>query len=258
MKQLLIDAGNSNIVVSICNSSGWLHHWRLHTVKNKTSDEYEVILRSLFEKNDVDPQSIGRAVMSSVVPSLTHAMEDMVRKLTGRELFVLGPEIYSELPIDVLNPYEIGSDIVASALAAHQNYGGDLIVVDFGTAITVCGINAKGRLTGVSIAPGMKTAVQSLTKSTAQLPDVPLSAPPSALGLNTVHAIQSGVVLGYTGMIEYLVKEYKKSMSSDAKVIATGGLSYVVEKLTDIFYATDEMLTMEGLKTIGELYTKSE
>lgn len=258
MKQLLIDAGNSNIVFSITDGKEWKHHWRVHTVKSKTADEYEVILRSLMGKNGVKPHHISRAVMSSVVPSLTHAMEDMVWKLTGRELFVLGPEIYSELPIDVLNPYEIGSDIVASALAAHQNYGGDLIVVDFGTAVTVCGINAKGKLTGVSIAPGMKTAVQSLTKSTAQLPDVPLSAPPSALGLNTVHAIQSGVVLGYTGMIEYLVKEYKKSMSSDAKVIATGGLSYVVEKLTDIFYATDEMLTMEGLKTIGELYTKSE
>lgn len=257
MKQLLIDAGNSNIVLSICNSTGWLHHWRLHTVKSKTSDEYEVILRSLFEKNNIDPLSIGRAVMSSVVPSLTHAMEDMVLKLTGRELLILGPEMYGQLPIDVLNPYEIGSDIVASALAAHQNYGGDLIVVDFGTAITVCGINAKGRLTGVSIAPGMKTAVHSLTKSTAQLPDVPLTAPPSVLGLNTVHAIQSGVVLGYTGMIEYLVKEYQKSMSSDTKVIATGGLCYVVENLTNIFYATDEMLTMEGLKTIGELYTES-
>lgn len=254
MKQLLIDAGNSNIVFSIHDGRQWNHHWRIHTVKNKTADEYEVILRSLFEKNSVDPHQIDRAVMCSVVPLLTHAMEDMVSKLTGRKLITLTPELYHQFPLDVVNPYEIGADIVASALAARSLYDGDLIIVDFGTALTICGVTAKGALPGVSIAPGMKTAVQALAKSTAQLPDVPLQSPPSVMGKNTVHAIQSGVVLGYTGMVEYLVNAYAREMNSEVHVIATGGLSYVMEGLTDIFYDMNEMLTMEGLRLIGEKY----
>lgn len=255
MKQLLIDAGNSNIVFSICDNGDWKHYWRVHTVRNKTADEYEVILRSLFEKNNVNPLNIDKAVMCSVVPSLNHAMEDMVYKLSEKKLIILTPEIYDRLPIDILNPYEVGTDIVASALAAHTLYRDNLIVVDFGTAITLCGIDSEGKLTGVSIAPGMKTAIQSLTKSTAQLPDVPVSPPPSPLGLNTVHAIQSGVVLGYTGLVEYLVKAYQEKMNNQAKVIATGGLSYVVEDLTSIFYETNHMLTLEGLRIIGEKFT---
>ncbi|MDZ7774500.1 MAG: type III pantothenate kinase [Bacteroidales bacterium] len=192
-----------------------------------------------MKKTAVDPHDIYRAVMCSVVPLLMHAMEDMVVKLTGKELITLTPEVYKKLPLDVVSPYEIGADIVASALGARSLYDGDLIVVDFGTALTVCGITSHGKLTGISIAPGMKTAVQSLTKSTAQLPDVPLKRPPSVMGKNTVHAIQSGVVLGYAGMVEYLVKEYAREMNSEPKVIATGGLSYVMEGLTDLFFDTE-------------------
>ena len=254
MKQLLIDAGNSNIVFSITDGKEWKHHWRVHTVKSKTADEYEVILRSLMGKNEVRPEDIDSAVMCSVVPSLTHAMEEMVKQLTGKQLTTLSPELYKSLPLDVLNPYEIGADIIASALAAHEKYSGDLVIVDFGTALTLCGMTANGKLTGVSIAPGMKTAVQSLTKTTAQLPDISLVKPPSVLGKNTLHAMQSGIVLGYAGMVEHLVKEYAKAMNSDVKVIATGGLSYVMKDVTTLFYDTNEILTMEGLRLIGEKY----
>ncbi len=254
MKQLLIDAGNSNIVFSITDGKEWKHHWRVHTVKSKTADEYEVILRSLMGKNEVKPKDIDCAVMCSVVPSLTHAMEEMVEKLTGKQLRTLNPELYKKLPLDVLNPYEIGADIVASAMAAYEKYSGNLVIVDFGTAITVCGMTAKGKLTGVSIAPGMKTAVQSLTKSTAQLPDIPLVNPPSVLGKNTLHAMQSGIVLGYAGLVEHLVNEYAKAMQCEVKVIATGGLSYVMKDVTSIFHDFNEMLTMEGLRLIGEKY----
>lgn len=254
MKLLLIDAGNSNIVTGINKDGEWLHNWRMHTVSNKTADEYEVILRSLFEKNQLNPKSIDKVILSTVVPSLLHPMQEMVFKLTGKKLLILNPDLYPHLPIKVLNPYQIGTDIVADAVAAYEKYPGNRIIVDFGTALTFTAIDAGGNILGVSITPGMKTAINSLMTNTAQLPDVPLKAPPSVLGKNTVHAVQSGVVLGYVGMIEYMVEQIRKELSGSTTVIATGGLSYVMEDLTDIFDTVDPFLTMEGLRLIGERY----
>lgn len=255
MKQLLIDVGNTNIVFSIYDHNIYSHHWRIHTVIKKTADEYEVILRSLMEKNNVDIHSIEQAVMSSVVPSLSHPMEEMVEKLLRKKLYTLSPALYDRLPIGILNPYEIGSDLVAAAVAAFQQYGGNVIVVDFGTALTFTGIASDGEILGVSIAPGMKTAIASLANNTAQLSDVPLVEPPSVLGKNTIHAIQSGVVLGYVGMVEYLIKAYKKEMpDANPMVIATGGLHYLMKNLTPVIDEYNDILTMDGLRIIGENY----
>lgn len=254
MNLLLIDVGNSNIVTGINEAGRWLYNWRMHTVSNKTADEYEVILRSLFEKNRLDPKSIDKVVLSSVVPSLLHPMQEMVYKLTGLELYVISPDLYPNLPVNVINPYEIGGDIVADAVAAYEKYPGNRIIIDFGTAMTFTTIDAGGNILGVSITPGMKTAISSLVTHTAQLPDVPLKAPPSILGKNTVHAVQSGVVFGYVGMIEYMIRNIRKELNGPVTVIATGGLAYVMDGLTDVFDNVDPILTMEGLRLIGERY----
>lgn len=254
MQQLLIDVGNSNIVTGIYHSGQWLHKWRMHTVSDKTADEYEVILRSLFEKNGIEPGSIDKIILCSVVPSLLHPMQEMVFKLTGREPFVLNPDLYGKLPVIIVNPYEIGTDLVAGAVATYEKYPGNRIVVDFGTALTFTTIDAEGNILGVAITPGMKTAVSSLMANTAQLPDVPLKAPPSVLGKNTVHAVQSGIVLGYVGMVEYMIKQMKMEMEGPCTVIATGGLSYVMSGLTEVFDHVAPNLTMEGLRLIGENY----
>ncbi|MCF8308548.1 MAG: type III pantothenate kinase [Bacteroidales bacterium] len=254
MKLLLIDVGNSNIVTGINESGQWLYNWRMHTVSDKTADEYEVILRSLFEKNNLDPKSIDKVVLSSVVPTLLHPMQEMVYKLTARELHVINPDLYPNLPVNVINPYEIGGDIVADAVAAYEKYPGNRIVLDFGTAMTFTAIDASGNIRGVSITPGMKTAISSLVTNTAQLPDVPMKAPPSIMGKNTVHAVQSGVVFGYVGMIEYMIRNIRKELNGPVTVIATGGLSHVMNGLTDAFDTVDSLLTMEGLRLIGEHY----
>lgn len=254
MKQLLIDVGNTNIVFGIHDGNKWLQHWRIHTVNNKTADEYEVILRSLFEKNRFEPTAVNKIIVSSVVPTLNNPIQDMAVKLTGKQPILLLPSVYPRLPVKVLNPYEIGSDLVADALAAHTLYKGDVIVVDFGTALTFQAIDAQGNIRGVSIAPGLKTAVQALSRNTAQLPDVPLTIPPSVLGTNTVHAIQSGVVMGYTGLVKYLVEAIKTALSDEAKVIGTGGLVQTLPDIKDIFYDINPMLTMEGLRIIGQEY----
>ncbi|MCF8232539.1 MAG: type III pantothenate kinase [Bacteroidales bacterium] len=254
MKLLLIDVGNSNIVTGINEAGHWLYNWRMHTVSDKTADEYEVILRSLFDKNRLDPKSIDKVVLSSVVPSLLHPMQEMVYKLTGRELYIINPDLYPNLPVNVINPYEIGGDIVADAVAAYEKYPGNRIIIDFGTAMTFTTIDAGGNILGVSITPGMKTAISSLVTHTAQLPDVPLKAPPSILGKNTVHAVQSGVVYGYVGMIEYMIRNIRNELSGPVTVIATGGLAYVMDGLTDVFDSVDPVLTMEGLRLIGERY----
>lgn len=254
MNLLLIDVGNSNIVTGIYEAGRWLYNWRMHTLSNKTADEYEVILRSLFEKNRLDPKSIDKVVLSSVVPSLLHPMQEMVYKLTGLELYIINPDLYPNLPVNVINPYEIGGDIVADAVAAYEKYPGNRIIIDFGTAMTFTTIDASGNILGVSIMPGMKTAISSLVTHTAQLPDVPLKAPPSILGKNTVHAVQSGVVFGYVGMIEYMIRNIRKELTGPVTVIATGGLAYVMDGLTDVFDTVDPVLTMEGLRLIGERY----
>ena len=254
MKLLLIDVGNSNIVTAINKNGQWISNWRMHTVSNKTADEYEVILRSLFEKNKLDPESIDKVIMSNVVPTLLHPMKEMVFKLTGKRLEVISPEIYPKLPLNIINPYEIGTDIVADSVAAYEKYSGNRIIVDFGTALTFTAIDADGNILGVSITPGMKTAISALVSNTAQLPEVPLKAPPSILGTNTIHAIQSGVVMGYVGLIEYTINGINKELSGPTKVIATGGLSYVMDNLTDVFDEVDPFLTMEGLRIIGEKY----
>ncbi len=254
MKLLLIDVGNSNIVTGINKNGKWIRNWRMHTVSSKTADEYEVILRSLFEKNKLNPESIDKVVLSTVVPSLLHPMQEMVFKLTGNKLYVIHPDLYPKLPLKIINPYEIGTDIIADAVAAYEKYPGNRIIVDFGTALTFTTIDAEGNILGVSITPGMKTAISSLASNTAQLPDVPLKAPPSILGTNTIHAVQSGVVLGYIGMIEYMVTNIKKELKGPTTVISTGGLSYVMEDLTDLFDTVDPNLTLEGLRLIGEKY----
>jgi len=252
---LLIDVGNTNIVLAIYGNEKWLYKWRIHTVKNKTADEYEVILRSLLDKHSVNPKLIIKTVISTVVPSLLYPMQRISKELTGKEAIILEPSLYESLPISILNPYEIGTDLVADSLAAYHKYKRNCIVVDFGTALTFTTISSSGEILGVNIAPGVKTAIKALANNTAQLPEVPLKQPSSILAKNTVHAIQTGVIYGVIGIVEYIVSKIKIELDEDVVVIATGGLSQLVENLTDIFDFFNPNLTIEGLRIIAEKYS---
>lgn len=245
---LTIDIGNTNIVFGVANQNEWLKNWRIQTDSAKTADEYEVIFRSLFTSSNISISEITRTVLSSVVPSLIRPFNEMLSHLAGHFPIVVGPSVYPDLPIEILSPYEIGTDIVADATAAFIRYGGPCMVIDFGTALTFTTISNTGRILGVAIAPGLLTALKSLTGNTAQLRDVQLVAPPSVLGDNTIHAIQSGLVLGFAGLVDSMVDRTEGELQGKLTVIATGGLSSVLQNISARIQIIDENLTLDGLK----------
>ncbi len=243
---LVIDAGNTNIVGGVYQDGKLLDTLRIRTVAGKTEDEYGVIVRAILADRGRELCDIKRVIISSVVPQLTAAMDKMAKHLFALEPLILGAAIYKRLPVHVIAADEIGSDLVADALAAWELFHGACLVVDFGTALTFTAVDGTGTICGVSIAPGLGTAAASLASATAQLPTVPLEAPVSAMGKNTVQAIQAGVVLGYTGLVEYMVKRISSELCG-AKVVATGGLCRVITGLTTVFDLVEPDLTLNGL-----------
>jgi type III pantothenate kinase len=247
---LVIDIGNTNIVAGIYAQERLLHTLRIHTVVKKTEDEYGTIFRALLADRGIDPREISQTVISSVVPALSQAIVAMVRRIAGTEPILLGPGCYDKLPLKVVNPHEIGTDLVANCLAARDMFRAPCMIVDFGTALTFTSVDGEGCIQGVSILPGLNTAVASLSRDTAQLPFVQLRAPESALGKNTVHAIQSGIVFGYAGLVESMVKRISAEMGGPLKVVATGGLCGVISPLVSCFDAIDLDLTLRGLSLV--------
>lgn len=250
---LVIDIGNTNIVFGVYTEGRWLHHWRIQTDQLKTADEYEVIFRSLMTAGKICRTDVEKIILSSVVPSLVRPFEEMLLGLFEKAgTHVVNPEIYNLLPIQILNPYEIGTDLVANALAAHNKYGKLTMVIDFGTALTFTTIGAESEIKGVAIAPGLETAVSALAGKTAQLPQIHLTAPPSVLGENTIHAIQSGIVYGFTGLVDSIIERTQDELGQQITVVATGGLSAVIAPLTKNVKYTESMLTLEGLVLIAK------
>lgn len=245
---LVIDIGNTNIVFGIHSGEEWMAHWRIQTDSEKTADEYEVIFRTLITNGEVMPGQITSVVLSSVVPTLVQPFIDMLSSFLDLRPVILGPETYDRLPLGILNPYQIGSDLVANALAAYTKYGEFVMVIDFGTALTFTTVGSEGKILGVAIAPGMNTVVNALAGKTAQLPRVHLVPPPSVLGQNTMHAIQSGIVLGYAGLVTSMIARTEEELQHKLIVVATGGLSTVMAPLIPAITHIEPMLTLEGLQ----------
>ena len=245
---LTIDIGNTNIVFGVAERNEWLKIWRIQTSKSKTADEYEVIFSTLFASAEICKTEITKTILSSVVPSLIRPFREMLNNLLGRLPILLEPSVYDKLPIKVLNPLEIGTDLVSNATAAFVSYKTPCMVIDFGTALTFTTISKTGEILGVSITPGLRTALNSLVGNTAQLHDVQLVSPPSVLGKNTIHAIQSGVVLGFAGLVDAIVKRTEDELGENLTVVATGGLSAVLYNVSERIREIDENLTLNGLK----------
>ena len=250
--QLIVNIGNTNAVFGLYNQTAWQHIWRTPSRPDEPAESYEGRLRLWLLEADVPLSAIQTAVVSSVVPNLTPTMRIMLGELFGLAPIVVGPAIYPLLPLQILRPYEIGADLVANALAAHTRYRRNCVVVDFGTALTFTTVSGNGRMLGVAIAPGLKTAIRSLFANTAQLPEVPIEVPSSALGLNTTHAIQAGVVLGYEGLIRSLIDRIRAELGNDCVAVATGGLSGRIPSLHSAFIEVVPSLTLEGVRLIGE------
>jgi type III pantothenate kinase len=248
---LAIDIGNTNIVFGVNDNGKWLNYWRIQTDHKKTADEYEVIFRSLLSAGKICRTDVSNIILSSVVPSLVRPFTEMLPGLfNGTKITIVGPDIYPKLPIKILNPYEIGADLVANAVAAYHKYGKLTTVIDFGTALTFTTIGKNGEIKGVAIAPGLQTAVAALAGGTAQLPHVHLTPPPSVLGENTVHAIQSGIVYGFTGLVDSMIERTQDELGEKLTVVATGGLSSVIAPLTKNIKNVELLLTLDGLVEI--------
>jgi len=245
---LVIDIGNTNIVVAIKQHSNWLHHWRIPTNIDTIASEYEIRLRQQFLESDLKISAISKVAISSVVPELTDRIIKICQKLFVITPFVITPNIISKLTLgNIIKPNEIGSDLVANAVGAYERFSSACIIIDFGTALTFTSVDDSGHIVGVKIAPGVKTAMKSLSSNTAKLPEIPLEIPNKFIGTNTVEAMQAGIMQGYVGLVKYMVNETKKELNTDAKIVATGGLSFIFKPLHDTIDEILPNLTLDGI-----------
>jgi type III pantothenate kinase len=249
---LAIDIGNSNIVVALYQDGMWRHSFRYETKDKQPEYYYEGALRNLLLEWRINASEVQNCVLISVVPDLNAHIREAVLNVTGVECLVLGPEIIKNIDISVPKPYEIGSDLVCNAYAAVKRYGPRCIIADFGTALSFTVVHHEKGILGVTIAPGIKTAIRALFLNTAQLPEVPLKLPDSYLGFDTVSAIQAGVLWGFVGLVRHIVAGLKEELGEDYTVIATGGLSAVLHPLEDVIDVTDKFLTLDGGRLIYE------
>jgi len=247
---LAIDIGNSNIVFGIHHRKNWIHHWREETQLQKPAEAYEMSLSEYLLENNLSSRDIREVVISSVVPGLTPSFTNLVKSVFGLDPLVIGPSIYHFLPLQVPNPHEMGTDLVANAMAAFHHFRQVCLVVDFGTALTCTTTGSDGAIRGVAIAPGIKTAMKALSGNTAKLPEIPLKLPESVIGKDTVHAMQAGILHGYIGLVQSLIAETKKEPAGNCKTAATGGLSEVLTPLKGHFDHIDPLLTLNGLRII--------
>lgn len=249
---LAIDTGNTNTVFSVFDEDGSVRgEWRSSTNANRTADEFAVWLSQLMSFEDIKPTDIKNAIIATVVPAMLFNLQSLCRKYFKVEPLVVGdPKVDLGIKIFLDRPEEVGADRLVNAIAAHEVYGGPLIVIDFGTATTFDVVDGEGNYCGGAIAPGINLSLEALHMAAAKLPRVAIGRPDKAIGKGTVTAMQSGIFWGYIGMIEGLTERMKKEFGSDMTVIATGGLSSLFSKSTDVIQHSDTDLTLRGLLAI--------
>lgn len=246
---LVFDIGNTNMVLGVFDGEELIANWRISTERERTADEYGMLLINLFQYANLEMSKIEAVVVSSVVPPLMRNLERMSKRYFNLSPMVVGPGIKTGMPIKMDNPREVGADRIVNAVAAYSVYDGPLIIVDFGTATTFCAVNEKGEYIGGVIAPGIGISTEALFAKAAKLPRVELKRPPSVLGKNTIHGMQSGIIFGYAGLVDEIVKRIKKEIGA-CKVIATGGLADLIAKESSTITKVEPFLTLLGLRLI--------
>lgn len=252
---LVIDVGNTNIVFGVYKEEELLYNWRITSDKDRTSDEYGLLFDQIFKFNGLKVSDVKNIIISSVVPPLMHTLPTMSRRYFNIEPIVVGPGIKTGIDIKYDNPKEVGADRIVNAIAGYEKYGGPLIIVDSGTAITFDAVGSDGSYLGGVITPGIKISSEALFLRTAKLPKVEIAKPDKVIGKNTVNSIQSGLVYGYIGMIDYIIENMIKEMNykeSEVKVIATGGFSSLISTESKYIDIIDSLLTLDGLRIIYE------
>ena len=249
---LVIDVGNTNISFGVFDGPNLLHHVRCESARSRTSDEYAVLVRQMLALRGVDLAGIDSAIIASVVPTLTDTMAGFVRTAFGRDALVVGPGIKTGMSILYENPREVGADRIVNAVAGYEWAKGAVIVVDFGTATTFDCVTPRGEYLGGVITPGVQISADALFSRAARLHRVELALPPRVVGRNPVHSMQSGIVYGYAGLVEGLVRRLRKELGYPCRVIATGGLARLIAPQTDAIEHVDDDLTLTGLRLIYE------
>jgi type III pantothenate kinase len=251
---LAIDAGNSNVVFALFDpkSGKWTNQFRLETKAPKLISQLSKKVPLYFLEHDIQISEIDCIGFSSVVPEINGIIMQFCENFFGKAPYLIQPESFSVLPVTSLRPNEIGSDLMCNVMAAFSRVKGPVIIVDFGTALTFTVVNQSGEIMGVNIVPGLQTAIKSLFVNTSKLPEVELKLPESALGKDTIHAIQAGVLYGYTGLVKGMLETIQSETGIRFTVIATGGLSSILTNLKEVFDEVDRNLTLEGLRLITE------
>jgi len=254
---LVVDVGNTNTVLGLYEGKKLVHDFRIESSKGRTVDEYHVLIKSLVSLAEVPVDRIGASILASVVPALSDPVATALRRAFGHKPLVVGPGIKTGMPILYENPREVGADRIVNAIAAFEQTpaGHGCIVVDFGTATTFDCISNKGEYLGGVIAPGMQISAEALFSRAAKLPRTEIAKPPRAIGRNTVHSMQSGIVYGYAGLVDGLVMRLRTELGYPCRVCATGGLAVLMAPEAGSIEHVDANLTLEGLRILYERNT---
>jgi type III pantothenate kinase len=251
---LTVDIGNTTIEVGAFHEKDLIHHWQIRAEKEKTCDEYKVLLLNLFSTSNINVSSIAGVIISSVVPPLTPVFRELSQNLFRIKALVVGPGLKTGIPILYENPLEVGADRVVGAVAAFAKYGGPCIVVDFGTATTFDAISDQGEYLGGAIAPGIQISAEALYLRTAKLPRVEIAKPKRAIGRTTTSSMHSGLYYGYIGLVSNIIRVMRRELGGEVTVIATGGYSALIGREIEVISQTEPFLVLEGLRL---LYVKN-
>lgn len=247
---LVVDIGNTNVVLGIYDDLTLKAHWRLATDAKTTSDEYGILFSNLLASAGILPLQISGAIVSSVVPALTGTFETLIEQYFHQRPMFVTSETDTGLTIRYANPKEIGSDRLVNAAAAYHKYRRDLIIVDFGTATTFCVVTKNAEYLGGVIAPGLGISAEALFARAAKLSKVELTRPKTVIGTDTAGSIQAGLLFGYAGLVDALVRRIEQELGRSTYVIATGGLSSIITPETSSIQKIEPLLTLEGLQLL--------
>ena len=249
---LVIDVGNTNTVIGVYDGRHLVKDWRIRTERRTTEDEFNILATNLFAESNINSKDIDKTIISCVVPPMVAIFDSFCRKYLGHTPHWVDAKSAPNLPIHYKNPSEVGADRIVNAVAAFHKYQTSLVVIDFGTATTFDSISENGEYLGGAISPGIMIASEALFMKASKLPRVEIFVPPeNVIGKDTASSLKAGIIYGYAGLVDGMIKRMKAEMGTNPRVIATGGLAELMSQVSETIEAVEPDLTLEGLRIIS-------